>query len=314
MNLDQLETFLALIRCGSFTRAAEELAMTQPAVSRHIQRLEEDLGVCLLTQRRGHIELSAAGERLREYADEVVAGYQRLQEVLRHEASPLIGTLNITASSAPGEFVVPGLVAGFTALHPQVAPRILMADSSEVAAQLRDRRCDVGFCGVEAPGRDLHHQEIGTDEIVLAVPSGHPFGKRPSIEVRELAGQPFLAREAGSGTHQTFLAALAELGLELPAYRTVMVLGSTQAIISAVQGGYGMGLVSSLALEGRGHGGPIGVRVSDLALRRSLHMVVERDRPLGPVPAAFVTWVLLCRGVTPVPSGPPASETGQIAE
>lgn len=311
MNLDQLETFLALVRCGSFTRAAEESGMTQPAVSRHIQRLEEDLGVSLLTQRRGHVELSAAGERLQEYADEVVAGYQRLREVLRQEASPLVGNLNITASSVPGEFVVPGLVAGFTALHPQVTPRILMADSSEVAQQVRDRRCDVGFSGVEAPGRDLHHQEIGADEIVLAVPSGHPFAKRTSIEVAELAGQPFLVREPGSGTHQTFLAALAQRGYDVPAYRTVMVLGSTQAIISAVQSGYGMGLVSSLTLEGRGLTGPVGVRVSDLALRRSLHMVVERDRPLGPVPAAFVTWVLLCRGVRPVPSGPPEPETGR---
>lgn len=293
MNIEQLQTFVTLIRCGSFTRAAEELDLTQPAVSRHIQRLEHELGVPLLVRGRGSLDLSVAGERLREYAEEVLEGYQRLRDLVGRESSPLAGPLRITASTAPGEFLVPGLVATFTARHPLVTPQILMADSAEVAMQLRDRRCDVGFSGVEFPDADLHYQEIGADELTLAVPAGHPFAARRSVELNELTGQPFLEREPGSGTQQSFRAALARHGRSLPAYRTVMVLGTSQAIISAVQSGYGMGLVSSLALHGRGSGGPVGVRISDLDLQRCLFMVVARDRALGPAAAAFVTWVLL---------------------
>ena len=294
VNLEQLQTFVTLIRCGSFTRAAEELDVTQPAVTRHVQRLEHELGVPLLTRGRGVLQLSPAGERLAEYAEEVLEGYQRLKEqVGRHAA--LAGALRITASSAPGEFLVPGLVAGFTALNPQVSPQILLADSAEVALQLRDRRCDVGFAGVETADEDLHYQEIGTDELVLVVPPGHPFAGRGDVALEELAGQPFLEREPGSGTQQSFRGALARQGRALPAYRTVMVLGTTQAIISAAKGGLGMGLVSSLALRDRGSstGGPVGVRIEGLDLTRSLYMVVARDRLLGPVPAAFLTWVLL---------------------
>ena len=150
---------------------------------------------------------------------------------------------------------------------------------------------DVGFSGVRLPGRDLVHRPIATDEIVLAVPPLHPFASRDSVELSELAGQPFLTRESGSGTHLSFLALLAEQGLELPPYRSVMVLSNTAAIVSAVGRGYGIGLVSCLALKGRGPGGPVAVRIAGLAMTRWLYLVVEKDRPLPPPAASFAEWV-----------------------
>ncbi|MEA2567256.1 MAG: LysR family transcriptional regulator, low CO2-responsive transcriptional regulator, partial [Actinomycetota bacterium] len=278
MNLDQLQTFLLLARCGSFTRAAAELHLSQPAVSRHIQKLERELGVTLLTRRRGRVELSPAGERVRSYAEEVVGGHVRLLADLAEQPSRLAGELRIVASTTPGEFLVPGLVSAFTTSHPRVSPRIQIADSTEVVAQLRSRNADVGFSGVKLPGRDLVHRPIATDEIVLAVPPLHPFASRTSVELSELAGQPFLTRESGSGTHLSFLALLAEHGLEVPPYRSVMVLSNTAAIVSAVGNGYGIGFVSCLALRGRGPEGPVAVRIAGLTLTRSLYLVVEKDR------------------------------------
>jgi DNA-binding transcriptional LysR family regulator len=291
LNLDQLETFLVLARCGSFTRAAAELHLSQPAVSRHIQKLEQRLGTTLLTRRRGRIELSQAGERVRSYAEEVAGGYVRLVADLGQQPSRLTGELRIVASTTPGEFLVPGLVSAFTASHPRVSPRIQIADSTDVVAQLRLRKADVGFSGVKLPGRDLVHRHIATDEIVLAVPPLHPFASRASVELSELAGQPFLTRESGSGTHLSFLALLAEHGLEVPPYRSVMVLSNTAAIVSAVGNGYGIGLVTCLALQGRGPGGPVAVRIAGLTLSRSLYLVVEKDRPLPPPAASFADWV-----------------------
>ncbi|HEY4938802.1 MAG TPA: LysR family transcriptional regulator, partial [Actinomycetota bacterium] len=277
MNLDQLQTLLLLARCGSFTRAAAELHLSQPAVSRHIQKLERELGVTLLTRRRGRVELSPAGERVRSYAEEVVGGHVRLLADLGEQPSRLAGELRIVASTTPGEFLVPGLVSAFTTSHPRVSPRIQIADSTEVVAQLRSRNADVGFSGVKLPGRDLVHRPIATDEIVLAVPPLHPFASRTSVELSELAGQPFLTRESGSGTQLSFLALLAEHGLEVPPYRSVMVLSNTAAIVSAVGNGYGIGFVSCLALRGRGPEGPVAVRIAGLTLTRSLYLVVEKD-------------------------------------
>ena len=291
MNLDQLQTLLLLARCGSFTRAAAELHLSQPAVSRHIQKLERELGATLLTRRRGRVELSPAGERVRSYAEEVVGGHVRLLADLAEQPSRLAGELRIVASTTPGEFLVPGLVSAFTTSHPRVSPRIQIADSTEVVAQLRSRNADVGFSGVKLPGRDLVHRPIATDEIVLAVPPLHPFASRTSVELSELAGQPFLTRESGSGTQLSFLALLAEHGLEVPPYRSVMVLSNTAAIVSAVGNGYGIGFVSCLALRGRGPEGPVAVRIAGLTLTRSLYLVVEKDRPLPPPAASFAGWV-----------------------
>jgi DNA-binding transcriptional LysR family regulator len=291
LNLDQLETFLVLARCGSFTRAGAELHLSQPAVSRHIQKLEKELGMTLLTRRRGRVELSQAGERVRSYAEEVAGGFDRLVADLGQQPSRLAGELRIVASTTPGEFLVPGFVSAFTASHPRVSPRIQIADSTEVVAQLRSRKADVGFSGAKLPGRDLVHRHIATDEIVLAVPPLHPFASRTSVELAELAGQPFLTRESGSGTHLSFLALLAEHGLEVPPYRSVMVLSNTAAIVSAVGNGYGIGLVSCLALQGRGPGWPVAVRIAGLTLTRSLYLVVEKDRPLPPPAATFADWV-----------------------
>src|SRR6266542_3392775 len=113
-----MQTFVVLARCGSFTGAAAELNLSQPAVSRQVQKLEAELGHALLSRRRGRIELSDAGERFRAYA-EVVVGHERLLEDLAGWPSRLAGDLRIVASTTPGEFLVPGLVAAFTADNPR---------------------------------------------------------------------------------------------------------------------------------------------------------------------------------------------------
>ena len=136
-----------------------------------------------------------------------------------------------------------------------------------------------------------HNHGTARDEIVLAVPADHPFASRASVELGELDGQAFLARESGSGTYLSFRAALAAVSVDPPAYRVVMVLSNTQAIVSAVQNGYGVGLVSCLALEGRGPNGPVPVRIAGIPLARPLYLVVEKSRRLPPAAVAFAMWV-----------------------
>lgn len=295
METSDLEAFLLVAERGSLTAAARELGLTQPCLSRRMQQLERALTVSLFTRGRSGVRLTPAGERFRAYAASAVAEWRAVRRELRDADTALAGDLRIAASSTPGEFLAPELAAAFVARHPGVRPEIFIADSAVVEAEVRARRWDLGFVGARPTGRDLACRPVAEDEIVLATPADHPFAARGEVALEELADQPFLAREGGSGTAASVERALAERGLRLPERRTVMVLGSTQAIVSAVERGLGLGWVSSRALAGRSADRVVPVRLASLPLRRALFLIHDPRRTLPPPAAAFVDWVVRTR-------------------
>lgn len=300
MNLAELHSFAMVARHGSFSRAARELGLTQPGVSRQVQRLERELGVELLHRRHGEVVLTDAGEHVLAYSEEVLERHRRLLDDLHGEIANLSGTLRIAASTTPGELLVPDIVAAFTARHPAVSPQIFITDSVEVITELRERHWHVGFTGARLPDPVLRYDVVAQDEIVLAVPAQHPFASRGEIALHELEGQPVLEREPGSGTLRSVRDELAKHGLSLPQYRVAMVLGTTQAIVLAVEKGHGVGWVSSLALARHPASGIAQVRIADTPLIRSLYLVTEPQRLLPPMVNAFVDWVRQWQAIRPI--------------
>jgi DNA-binding transcriptional LysR family regulator len=297
MDVEQLESFLRVAERGSLTLAAPELGITQPGLSRQMQKLERTLGVPLFARTRNGVRLTAAGERYLLYAREVLARHRQLLAELRATEASLAGELRIAASTTPGEFLVPRLVADFTAEHPDVQAMIFTADSRGVVEELTARRWDCGFVGARLDRKGLHYEPLMEDEVVLAVPACHPFARQPAVALADLAGESFVEREDGSGTILSVRSALAERGLTLPSYRVSMTLSTTQAIVSAVAEGYGVGFVSSLALADRAAGRVVAVRLAELSLRRPLYLVREEQRLLPPVARHFVEFAL--RQATP---------------
>lgn len=291
MDLDHLVAFAAVARHRSVTAAARELGLSQPALTRQIQRLQGELGIALLAKDGRSIRVTGAGQRFLIWSEGTLERYQGMRDELRGVSSSVGGPLKVAASTSPGEFLVPGLVSGFTAVFPLVRPEVVIGDSAGVTALLRAQEADVGFVGMRLPGTDLRYQTIGEDEIVLAVPADHPFAARAEVDLDDLAGEAFLEREVGSGTRSTFEAALRDRGLPIPRYRVAMVLSNTEAVVSAVQDGYGMGLVSSLAIRARAPGRLVTVRLRNLSLRRSLHMVQHTARELPAPAVSFIEWV-----------------------
>lgn len=288
MDLATLRAFLSVVRQQSFTMAASELGLTQPGVTRQVQRVEREVGAQLLERRRGRLTLTAAGERFFAYAEDAVTRHQRMRADLQELIAHPQGTLRIAASTVPGEFVVPSLLAEFGRRYPGVEPQVFITDSAVVAEELREHRWDVGFTGGRAGGRGLRYEPVYDDEIVLVVPSGHRLSARGEVALSDLGGEAFIEREAGSGTLQTVHAALTAQGLALPAHSVAMVLGTTDAVIAAVERGYGIGWASTAALEHRGPGRVVAVRVRGLRLRRPLYMVTREQGVLPPPAEAFV--------------------------
>lgn len=289
MDLDHLRAFVETVRRGSFSQAAEALNLSQPAVSRRVARMEAELGHRLLERRRPVATPTREGLALFAFAERTLAEWDRLLPSLPAEGD-LAGTLHIAASSAPAEAVLPPLLTTFCQRHGGVQTQVHVMNSETVEECVRRRHCDVGFVGRAARSPLLGQVAIAQDEVVLAVPQTHPLSKRGEVDVQSLAGEAFVVRESGSGTSDAVLGALSAHGVELPPRRIVAEVADGQTQLAAIAAGQGIGFVSLLLAERGYQRGLVLLRLRDLRILRTIHMLYD-GRRLGRVAQAFVDFV-----------------------
>ncbi len=194
----------------------------------------------------------------------------------------------VSASSIPGEFLVPDLVETFTAEHPEVVVDAVVTDSTGVFAALRDGSAEVGFAGAEPDDDDLDAEVVAADEIVLAVPRGHALDSSAPVSVAQLAATPLVEREEGSGTRRSFTDALAARGTPLISDQEWVIRDTNEGVIEAVAAGEGVGVVSSWALERHARSDVRTARLEGDPIERCLYLVLRRDDTLGPAATTFV--------------------------
>jgi len=195
MQFSYLRTFVTVVERGGFSAAARALGISQPAVSQQVQRLEEELGVELLWRsRRGVVEITPFGETLLNFARATLGAYDALREELDRQRGVVAGELRLAASTTPGEYVVPQLLAGFRTQHADVEAAVTVGDTADVVRQVLSGECDLGFIGapVEQPGLAL--ERLAADKVVLAVYPGHPFAERERVTWEEVLTQPLIIR------------------------------------------------------------------------------------------------------------------------
>jgi DNA-binding transcriptional LysR family regulator len=290
MDFAWIRTFLKVVEVRSFTRASEALHLSQPAASRHVKKLEEELGVELIDRRYGNIELTPAGARFKDYATNALRAFESVKEEIQSDGVTLRGPLRIGASTIPGEFLAPDLAFRFAQMHPAVEPHIAIGDSVSIIEQLVAGRHDVGFVGARLSNREIQYRAIAHDEIVLAVPTWHHLAARNEIELEELQDQPFIEREPGSGTEISVRRSLSRYGEKAPQYRVIMRLSSTEAVLSAVERGHGIGWVSGLAVEHRRPLNVAAVRIAGVPIVRELYLALANNQKLPRAASCFVTW------------------------
>ena len=249
MNIDYLKTFLEVIKVGSFSEVAKKLSISQPAVSFQIHKLESELGIRLIDRTKKTIAITPAGRYLLAFAESVKAEWEHLQHDIDRLRAEVTGDLLIAASTIPGEFLVPPILARFKALHPAVSVQVAVSDSLTVISGLRNGTYEVGFCGVAPEGQELESVIVADDEIVLIVFPAHPFAKSEEVAVEELAEESLIFREQTSGTQRSLEALLSRAGINVSNWVPNMVLGTTQAVVSAVEAELGIAFVSNLAVR-----------------------------------------------------------------
>jgi DNA-binding transcriptional LysR family regulator len=257
----RLVVFRAVAEELSFRKAAEQLYLTQPAVSLQIKALEEELGVQLF-DRAGHsITLTPAGRVLLGYACQsgelLLAAEQEIAAIHGVHA----GNLTLGASTTIAQYVLPGLLSGFRRLHPRVHPRLVSGNTEKIVAAVEKHTVALGLIEGPAQNRHVKTEPFLRDELVPIVAISHPWAARGKVACAELGAAPLLMRERGSGTRRIVEMALEHHGFRRSALKIAMELDSTETIKSAVEAGLGIGFVSRCALS------------KDLRLGRSFKVV-----------------------------------------
>jgi DNA-binding transcriptional LysR family regulator len=292
MNLEHLRTLVYIVEYGSLSAAARARRISQPAVTKQVQRMEAELGLALLIRGpKREVELTPAGARVLSFAQETLSGLEALEQELAALKEIGGGTISLVASTIPGEYILPGLLASFRAEYPQVEVRLTISDTVGVVTSLLADQADVGVIGsvIKRPG--LRLERLVSDEIILAVPPDHAFAGKGEVTVDQLSDEPLVLREEGSGTRRSVEAALSRAGLALPTENVTLVLGSTQAILQAVKQGIGLGFVSArAATQAKVNGYLACVTLAGVDLGRELYLAFQPQRVGDPLVARFLSF------------------------
>lgn len=288
MNIKQLEAFALVAELGSFTRAAKIMFMTQPAVSFQIKALEEQLGLQLLERAEKSVFLTDAGKLVYAEAKKIIAGYRNILEHVAQLQGLTKGTLLLGASTIPGEYLLPQFLGEFKQKHPEIELVLEIGSTHRIIDMVLAREVHLAVVGAVTPHPSLEYQPIFNDEVVVIVAGNHPLAGRESVSIAELTTESLIFREKGSGTRAVLEERFRQAGIEPGELKIVMELGSTRAIITAVQGNLGVGMVSGLAVrEALEIGSVRKLKVGEMDLRRRLYLLSSNTSQATPLQKAF---------------------------
>jgi LysR family transcriptional regulator, transcriptional activator of the cysJI operon len=244
----RLKVFRTVAETLSFRRAGERLKLSQPAVTLQIKALEEELSFRLLDRTGNRVTLTAAGRILLKHASAIAEQVTQAQDELAALTGDHAGELKIGASTSIAQYVLPRLLGQFQRQFPRVRVSVASGNTEVVVQHMVSNKIEIGLIEGPALRRDVRTEPFLEDELVLVMPAKHPWTTQPSISIDQMKGQPLLLREHGSGTRRVLETALEKAGIARRTLNVVMELDSTEAILSSVEAGLGIGFVTRWAV------------------------------------------------------------------
>ncbi len=288
LTLQQLRLFEAVARLGNYTRAAEELNLTQPAVSLQLKRLEENAGTALFEHLGRGLTLTPAGREMQSAAQDVMARLRALDDALDGLSHVVRGPLRVAVVTT-AKYVIPHLLGTFVHDHPDVVPHLTVTNRARVLDRLAANADDLVIMGQVPSDMDLTVLPFLDNPLVVAAPPNHPLRGMDRVPLARLAEERFLVREQGSGTRIAFERLLAEHGLSIRPY---MELGSTEAIKQAVMAGLGLSVLPRYSLDvERAAGLVVELEVEGFPLERRWYATHLRGKTLSPTARSFLDFL-----------------------
>ena len=300
MDLDQLHTFLEIVRLKSFSKAAQTCYRTQPAISAQVRQLEQELNTSLFERLGTKISLTTAGKLFVEYAEQILDLRRRAQDAINELDRMPRGELVIAANEATCIYVLPQVFSEFKKKFPNVQLSVDRSYGSRVVEAVLNNLADFGITQLPVQEKKLQAARIHSDEILMLVPGKHPLAARKSITPRDLAGLPLLLPKSGT-TRARLDAWLEPVEGEL---RISMELDSTEMIKRFVMAGLGLSfLAASHCREEVGSGKLSGVSLGPEPMFRQLALIYRKDKALSKAALGFIE-VILEHAKGEVPSNP----------
>ena len=244
MSDRRLQVFYSVARHLSFTKAAEALHMTQPAVTFQVRQLEEQFNTRLFDRTHNRINLTEAGDRVYHYAKQIFELYSRMEGEVRELTGEVSGVVILGASTTIAEYMLPSLLGAFKRKFPDVVIRLRVSNTDGIVTMVEENEIDLGVVEAPVSNKSLVVEICRVDTLVAVLPPEHELAGRASLPVADVLKYPFITREEGSGTREVTFDYLRGAGLEPANLNLVMELGSPESIKGAIEADMGISILS----------------------------------------------------------------------
>jgi DNA-binding transcriptional LysR family regulator len=287
MDIHQLRVFASVFKNKSFSKASDELYLTQPTVSDHVKSLEEELN-CKLFDRLGRTIIpTKEAEALYSQAMEIIEKANNIKDSIGHLKKEVTGELVIGASTIPGTYLMPSIMAKFRKMYPSISFQILISDSRGIVEKISRHELLIGIVGAKLANSQITYMPFLEDELIVV--SSPVLTKNRQLTLKELMKLPMVLREEGSGTRRETEKILEDKGVSLEDIKVAGIFGSTDAIKQAVKAGLGVSILSRLSVKDELKYAIFKeIKLSDIQMKRKFYIVTHKKRTLPPAYNLFL--------------------------
>jgi DNA-binding transcriptional LysR family regulator len=279
MNLNLFKTYVKVVETQNLSRTADEFGLSQPAVTKQIQALEDMYGVLLLERSGRRLKTTEAGETLYHCARDILKALEKTEKAMEEVSESRRGSLVIGASTIPGQYILPAFVKEFKDHFPNVSISIDIADTEKIFNRVAERELDVGLVGGWTNNRKVDGFAWLEDELVVVVPAEHHLTSQEYVELKDLLAEKWIVREKGSGTRRAIEELFSAQGIRREDLNVYLEAGSTEAVLAAVESGMGISIISRWAIKrSQSQRSLASIRLSEKGARRFLYIIYPRQK------------------------------------
>lgn len=294
MDLWQLKIFCKVVELKSFSKAGEVVRLSQPTVSSHIKDLEVHFGTQLLDRLPRNVFPTKAGELLYGYAQRLLSLNEDTENAMAEFSGKIKGRIIVGGSTIPGGYLLPRIIGLFSSKYPDVRISLIIGDTTEILDKTLAGNIEVSVVGaLSKDKKNLRQIKVARDEMVLVIPADHKWAQKKRINLQQLLKEPFIIREAGSGTLKSIEGALTKNNLTANDFNIIAEMGSTEAIRQAIKNKLGISILSSIAVSEECRSGTLkAIGIEGLDLNRSFYLTTHTQRSLSPICRALIDTII----------------------